>query len=95
MTSSSSPLPGQTAVEVSRTCIGSEFLLTLSLPLGRHNYDVFGKVNSVQFVCCYLMLNANFLRKFQLWVHSEANLSSLSEHFWSRKDVKETRNVHS
>ena len=33
----------------------------------RTSYEVCGKVNSVQVVCCYRMLNTNFLRKFQLW----------------------------
>ena len=52
--------------------------LTLSLPLGCHEFS--GKVHSVQFVCCYRM-NANFLHKCQLWIHSKATLSSKDEHF--------------
>ena len=52
-------------------------------PAFRTLYEVCGKVHSVQFVCCYRMLNANFLRKFQLSVHSEAKLNSKDEYFWS------------
>ena len=40
-------------------------------PAFKTSYEVFGKVHSMQFVCCYTMLNANFLHKFQPLVHSE------------------------
>ena len=52
--------------------------LTLSLPLGRHMRSV-AKYTEY----CDRMLNANFLRKLQLLVHSEATLSSKDENFWS------------
>lgn len=40
-------------------------------PAFRALYEVCSKVHSVEFVCCYRMLNTNFLRKFQRLVHSE------------------------
>ena len=45
-------------------------------PASRMLYEVCGKA------CCHRMLNANFLRKFQLLVQSGAKLSSKDEHFW-------------
>ena len=51
------------------------------LSVFRMSYKVCGKVYRVHFVCCYRMLNANFLRKFQLLAQSEAMLISKDEHF--------------
>ena len=51
-------------------------------PAFRMSYEVCGKVHSVQSVRCYWMLDANFLRKFQLSVHSEVKLSFEDEQSW-------------
>ena len=62
--------------------------LTLSLQVGRHMRCV------AKYTVCSLyaamMLNANFLHKFQLLVHSKAKLSFKDEHFWSLSYLFET-----
>ena len=59
-------------------------------PAFRELYEVCSKVHSVEFVCCYRILNANFLHKFQRLVYSEANVSSKDENVWSLLHLFET-----
>ena len=43
------------------------------IPAFRTSYEVCGQIYSVQVVCCYRMLNANLLRRFQLWYSLKRN----------------------